>query len=402
MGIRLGEAAAAHETELKRDWRMNLKALLLSPDDKTVRILRRVLGDLEIDLEHCSTADDAIRQITRQRFEGIIVDVTNMEEAGSVLRGAKSAPANKRALAIVLVESSVGMKGGFEMGAHFVLHKPFAVERAKASFRAVRALMKRERRMQMRVAVQVPVECFGDSRYKAKTLDLCEGGMAVQFLGRSPKESPLRFSLELPGAGGLEIDGELAWEGSDKQAGVRFKDIKDEQRATLRQWLSSQFSEPEQDDPPVVCRVTEHSLGGCYLTTASPFPRGTNVTLLIKTADQEVRAKGFVLVAHPEFGMGVEFLQKTAEQRDQAKLLSKALRARADSPELQVEPEGLDRSSSGAHPPGAPVSVTGASKSDDALVDLFRQQFQAPVEAFLQQMRERRQSDVSRSASATR
>jgi hypothetical protein len=379
---------------------MNLKALLLSPDEKTVRILRRVLGDLEIDLEHCATADDAIRQITRQRFEGIIVDVTNMEEAGNVLRGAKAAPVNKRALAIVLVEASVGMKGGFEMGAHFVLHKPFAVERAKASFRAVRALMKRERRVQMRVPVQVPIECFGDSRYKAKTLDLCEGGMAIQFLDRVPKESPLRFSLSLPGAvQGLEMEGELAWEGNDKLAGVRFKDATDEQRSTLRQWLSSQLPEPEQDDPPVICKVTDHSLGGCYLTTNSPFPRGTRVALSMKTSDRDVHAKGFVLVAHPEFGMGVQLLQKTAEQRDQAKRLITALRAKGDTPELEVEPEELDRSSSGDQPGSGEASATNPSGSDDALVGLFRQQFQAPVESFLQQMREQHRSEESRSLS---
>src|SRR5580704_1727074 len=152
---------------------MNLKSLLLSSDEKTVRILRRVLSDLEINVEHCSEADDAIRRITRQRFEAIIVDAANLEGATGVLRGAQAAPVNKRALAIVLVEASVGLKGGFEMGAHFVLHKPFAVERAKGSFRAVRALMKRERRLQMRVTGEIPVSCFGDSRYMANTLDLC-------------------------------------------------------------------------------------------------------------------------------------------------------------------------------------------------------------------------------------
>src|ERR1700694_2418390 len=125
---------------------MELKSLLLSSDEKTVRVLRRVLSDLEIDVEHCSGADDAIRRITRQRFEAIIVDGANVEKAGSVLRGAKASPVNSRALGIVLVEPSVGLKGGFEIGAHFVLHKPLSVERAKASFRAVRALMKRERR----------------------------------------------------------------------------------------------------------------------------------------------------------------------------------------------------------------------------------------------------------------
>jgi DNA-binding response OmpR family regulator len=380
---------------------MNLKTLLLSSDEKTVRILRRVLGDLEIDVQHTATADDAIRLITRQRFEGIIVDVTNMEEAGDVLRGAKAAPVNKRALAIVLVESSVGMKGGFDMGAHFVLHKPFAVERAKASFRAVRALMRRERRMQMRVPVQVPVSCFGSASYKAKTIDICEGGMAIQFSGKVAKESPLRFSLELPGLNRvLEIYGELAWEGNGEQAGVRFKDATDDQRGLLRKWLSKQLPEPEENDPPTNCRVTDLSVGGCYLTTNSPFPRGTRVNLSIKTAGGEARAKGFVLVAHPEFGMGVEFVQKTAEQRDQAQRLVTALRAKGDSPELQVEPEGLEMSSPEDRLAMAVASKSEASGSEDALVDLFRHKFQIPVEAFMEQMRGTRQSVASRSLTA--
>ena len=223
---------------------MNLKTLLLSPDEKTVRILRRVLGDLEIDVEHCSTADDAIRLITRQRYEGIIVDVTNVEEAGNVLRGAKAAPVNKRALAIVLVESTIGMKGGFEMGAHFVLHKPFAVERAKASFRAVRALMKRERRMQMRVAVQVPVECFGDSRYKAKTLDLCEGGMAIQFSGRIPERelrSASRSNCRARARGSKSMESWLG-KATISRLGSGSRMPPTISATCMRQWLSSQLS----------------------------------------------------------------------------------------------------------------------------------------------------------------
>jgi DNA-binding response OmpR family regulator len=371
---------------------MNLKSLLLSSDEKTVRTLRRVLSDLEIDVEHCRVADDAIRRITRQRYEAIIVDGANAEEAGSVLGAAKAAPVNKRALAIALVESSVGMKGGFEMGAHFVLHKPFAVERAKASFRAVRALMKRERRLQMRVAVQVPVECFGASRYKATTLDLCEGGMAIRFSGRAAKESPLRFSLALPGAtDALDIYGELAWGGSDDHAGVRFKNASEEQRKVLRDWLNSQLPEPEPDDPPVICRLTDLSLGGCYLTTGSPFPRGTRVTVSIKIADAEFRAAGIVLVAHPEFGMGMAFLQTTAEQRERADRLITTLRANAEkSPELQVEPDGLEMPA--AEDGGAvQASASQVSGGEDTLVELFRRKFEVPVESFLAQMREQRE-----------
>src|SRR5258707_6697917 len=181
---------------------MSLKSLLVSSDEKTVRILRRVLSDLEISVEHCETADSAVRKLTRQRFESIIVDCSIPDEGASVLRAAKAAPANNRAIGIVLVDPGLGLRGGFDMGAHFVLHKPLSGERARASFRAVRALMKRERRRQLRVAVQIPAECraFGSAVvFKATTVDLCEGGMAIQFPGPLPKENSLRFVLDLPG-----------------------------------------------------------------------------------------------------------------------------------------------------------------------------------------------------------
>jgi DNA-binding response OmpR family regulator len=387
---------------------MNLKSLLLSSDEKTVRTLRRVLSDLEINVEHCSGMDDAIRRITRQRFEAIIVDAENVEKATNVLKAVQAAAVNKRALAIVLVESSVGLKGGFEMGAHFVLHKPLAVERAKSSFRAVRALMRRERRVQLRVPVQVPVECQGARRYKAKTIDLCEGGMAIQFTTHVTNETLLHFSLELPGMGKkLEVIGQLAWEGSDDQVGVRFKNISDEQRSALRRWLESQIPEAERDEP-LNCRLTDLTLGGCYLTTNSPFPRGTRVILSIKTSELHLHATGVVLVTHPEFGMGVQFFQTTSEQRDQVHRLISILRSNGDkSPELQVEPDGLETQSPadsfGRFQVFASQASAGAEKThevsgtEDPLVELFRQQFQVPVETFMEQLREQRQAVESNS-----
>jgi DNA-binding response OmpR family regulator len=387
---------------------MNLKSLLLSSDEKTIRTLRRVLSDLEINVEHCSGMDDAIRRITRQRFEAIIVDAENVEKATNVLKAVQAAAVNKRALAIVLVESSVGLKGGFEMGAHFVLHKPLAVERAKSSFRAVRALMRRERRVQLRVPVQVPVECQGARRYKAKTIDLCEGGMAIQFTTHITNETLLHFSLELPGMGKkLEVIGQLAWEGSDDQVGVRFKNISDEQRSALRRWLESQIPEAERDEP-LNCRLTDLTLGGCYLTTNSPFPRGTRVILSIKTSELHLHATGVVLVTHPEFGMGVQFFQTTTEQRDQVHRLISILRSNGDkSPELQVEPDGLETQSPadnfGRFQVFASQASAGAegahevSGTEDPLVELFRQQFQMPVETFMEQLREQRQAVESNS-----
>jgi len=363
---------------------MTLKSLLLSSDDKTVRILRRVLGDLEIGLEHFSASDDVIRRITRQRFEAIIVDCSDPEDAANVLRAAKAAPVNKRALSVVLVESRIGLKGGFDMGAHFVLHKPLAVERAKSSFRAVRALMKSERRLQMRVPVQFPVDCVGSARYQARTLDICEGGMAVKFNGRKSKESVLRLSFLLPGLDHkFEVWGEMAWETSGDHAGVRFKDLTEAQRTLLRKWLTKQSPEPEPDDPPVICRLTELSCAGCYLTTTTPFPMSTRIALTLRLSGFESRASAIVRITHPEYGMGVEFLQSNDEQRDHVRQLIDSLRANGEFLDLHVQPEGLETAYQDA---SSPSTVT-----DDALVALFCQKTQLSVDAFLQQMQQQRE-----------
>lgn len=364
---------------------MNLKSLLMSSDEKTVRILRRVLSDLDIGIEHCQASDEVIRRITRHRFEAIIVDCAEAERACEVLRASKTAPVNKRALSIALVDSPVGLKGGFDMGAHFVLHKPLAVERAKASFRAVRALMKRERRLQLRVPVQVPVECIGASKYQAGTLDICEGGMAVQFKGKVAREQSLRFILTLPGMDSkLELWGEMAWEGNGDQAGVRFKSVPEEQRVSLRKWLSGQLPDAEPDDPPVTCRLTDLSLCACYLTTSTPFPKSARVLITARTSALEIRLSGVVRIAHAEFGMGVEFTQTNPEQRDQIRRMIDALRASGESPDIQVEPEGLE--SAPSEEPLNPIV-----ESDDALVGLFRHQSQLPVDVFVEQMHQHRQ-----------
>src|SRR5256885_5315747 len=88
---------------------MSLKSLLLCADEKIVRVLRRVLGDLDIAVELCSDSDPALRKLTRQRFEAIIVDIAD-DGATEVLRSARSAPCNKQAVAVAIAEPIVGLK----------------------------------------------------------------------------------------------------------------------------------------------------------------------------------------------------------------------------------------------------------------------------------------------------
>jgi c-di-GMP-binding flagellar brake protein YcgR len=376
---------------------MSLKSLLLCSDEKIVRVLRRVLSDLEIGIEHCTDPDGAIRKLTRQRFEAVIIDCTDLKTASSVLKSARSAPCNKRAIAVAIMEGHSGLRSAFDMGAHFVLHKPLVMERAKASFRAARALMKRERRRNTRVSIQIPVMLSNPEtgfRQSTKTTDLSEGGLAVQFGKQQKDPGPWLVSFTLPGSKQtIEVGGQVAWQNPSGQIGIRFATMPVDLAHNLRVWLNQNSPESEKDDPPVRCKLTDLSLGGCYLEIASPFPPRTRIVICMKAGNHELRVEGVVRVMHPDTGMGVEFTQTTAEQRDHVGRFIKTLTTAGDLlPELLVELEGLETT----HP-----MERSSSDIEDPLLELFYQKSSLPTELFLSELRKQRSTNPTDTAEET-
>jgi CheY-like chemotaxis protein len=369
---------------------MNLKSLLLCSDEKIVRVLRRTLGDLDIGIEHCANAEVAVRQLSRARFEAIIVDCAG-PGAADVLRNARSAPCNKRAVAVAILDPEKGVRSAFDLGAHFVLYKPVSSERAKSSFRVARALMKKERRRNARIPVQVPVEMSSlesGAHFKVNTTDVGEGGLAVSLPRRSKPAGRWELSFTLPGSAvPLKVVAEFAWEGTGTQVGLRFQDTTPEVARELREWLGRNSPDAEKDDPPVVCRLTDLSMGGCYLEIASPFPVSTRVTLSMRAAEVGLRAEGVVRVMHPDKGMGVQFTQSTPEHRTVLeKFLATLTENREVLPELLVEPEGLETEPLQPEKAVAP----DAGEAEDPLLTLFRREGALPVDTFLAELRKQR------------
>jgi CheY-like chemotaxis protein len=371
---------------------MSLQSLVLCSDEKIVRVLRRVLSDLEIGVEHCTEADSAIRKLTRKRFEAVIVDCTDEQMASQVLKSARSAPCNKRAVAVAVIDAKTALRSAFELGAHFVLYKPLSSERAKASFRAARALMKCERRRNIRVQVEIPVTLRMDdgvgSVHRGFTSDLGEGGIAIQLPQRPQKLGPMSVHFTLPATiHRIECIGEVAWENAGRQLGIRFVDPSPENRNQLKAWLESHSPELEKDDPPARCRLSDLSPGGCYLEIASPFPVRSRVILSMHIAELQVQARGVVRVMHPEVGMGVEFTQRTTQQRERVKQFIHALtNDNGVIPDLLVEPEGLDNGE-------AVIPTPSSDEREDPLLDLFRSKAGLTTEAFLIELRRQRGSN---------
>ncbi len=367
---------------------MKLKSLLLCSDEKIVRVLRRTLGDLDIAVEHCASSEIALRHLTRERFEAIIVDCAG-PGAADVLGVVRTSPCNLRAVVVAILDPDTGLRSAFELGANFILYKPVTAERAKSSFRAARALMKKERRRNTRVPVQIPVEMSNresGARFKVNTTDLGEGGLAISLPRRSKPHGRWQLKFTLPGSTTpLEVDAEFAWEGTGTQVGLRFQDQSPAVGRQLREWLGRNSPEIEKDDPPVRCQLVDLSLGGCYLEITSPFPISTRVTLSMRAAEVELKTEGVVRVMHPDKGMGVEFTQTTPQHRGLLeKFLSVLTENRDLLPELLVEPEGLE---TGTLQNSRIAAESGVE--EDALLALFRQAA-LPADLFLAELRKQR------------
>jgi DNA-binding response OmpR family regulator len=367
---------------------MSLQALVFCADEKVARVLRRVLGELEIGVEQCTDAETAMHKLTRKRFEAVIVDCADQRTSSRVLRSARTAPCNRRAVAVAIVGAQSALGDAKDLGAHFVLYQPLSPERAKTSFRAVRALMKRERRRNARIAIETPVTIQvtdGAGQLRAESSDIGEGGMAVQLAHRPKNLGSVTLQFSLPETQDtIECAAAVAWENPGRQVGLRFQDLAPEMRERLQAWLQSRSPEFEQDDPPAPCKLTDLSLGACYLETGSPFPVRTRIILSMQVAGVGFRAEGVVLVMHPEIGMGIEFAQTAGHERnDLERFIQVLTNSNGILPELLVEPEGLDI----GEPPSAPKSGTGA---EDPLLELFRKRGDLSPAAFQTELRRQR------------
>lgn len=362
-----------------------LQALLLCSDDSVVRVLRRVLTDLEIGVEHCTDLDSAVQKLTRQRFEAVIVDCTTQEIAAKILKGTHSAPANKRAIAVAIIDGQSALKSAFELGAHFVLFKPISLERTKASFRSVRALMKRERRRHSRIPVELSVKLHTENpsrTVEVVTADLSENGIAIKGKFKLPPSFRVRFML--PGsANEIDCRGEVAWDGNQLQ-GVRFCDLPEDQSSRLKSWIFRQLQGGDADDPPVTCRLTDLSLNACYLQTESPFPVRTRLQIVMKVRELELPVEGMVRVMHPGAGMGVQFTRQTDEEKKKVEaFIHTLMNSEGAVPEIEVRPDSIDNSPSA-------FSAVHADYDHDPLLSLFHVGSELPPDEFHAELRKQR------------
>lgn len=369
---------------------MILQALLVSKDDLTAEALIRVLAQFGVAVDRSSDGDIALTRLSEEHFDQVIVDFDDPEAAIPVLEGCRRLacrPDRNPPVTIALLCDASQMRAIMGRGAHFVLTKPVAPEQAQNTLRAATAILKRERRQSLRVAVQAAVSISLEdvTIVEGIMLDLSTGGMDVLAAKPLASGATVHVSFQLPEGGAIEASATVAWSTANGQTGLRFLDMDQTMREQMGDWLAvrSHDALPEEPDAVSPCKLTDLSLGGCYVQTDAPLPQLSGVDLCLRAAGMEIHAEGVVRVMHPGHGMGIEFPARTAEQRKSVGEFIDFLTSQpGTTPQLEASPRALIADS---------IDASDAlGDTDDPLLELLRTGVVMEEEQFLAELQRQR------------
>jgi DNA-binding response OmpR family regulator len=378
---------------------MILQALLVSKDDQTAETLIRVLSQFGVAVARSNAVDVAVGRLTEERFDQVIVDFDDPDTASLMLESCRrlAGPDRNPPVTLALLPDPHQIRAILGAGAHFILTKPVSEEQTSATLRAATAILKRERRQSLRVSLQAPVSIRVDENTTIEgiLLDLSTGGMYLLAAKPVAPSALVRLSFELPDSNiRVEADGEVAWVTPNGQTGVRFLDMDASAREQMCDWLTSRSRETLPEEPVAVSsKLTDLSLGGCYVETASPFPQASAVDLCLKASGLEIHAEGLVRVMHPGHGMGIEFPARTEEQRKSVGDFIDFLTGQPGSqPELETSPRSLT-----ANAVDLSHNENSNGDADDPLLELLRTGSTMEQQEFLDELaRQRTAADINR------
>jgi len=122
---------------------MGYQALLFCPDEKLARVVSQVFSELDFTVEPVHEPFAAVKKLMAQRYDAIVVDCENEQNASLLFKSARNSSSNQSSLAIALVEGQAGVAKAYRIGANLVLTKPINVEQAKGTLRVARGLLRK-------------------------------------------------------------------------------------------------------------------------------------------------------------------------------------------------------------------------------------------------------------------
>ncbi len=219
---------------------MELRALVVCPDQDSASLLSLILSELGMTVEHTPSISRGLELLESQSFDAIVLDYLADQSSEEFLARLRQSVKNRGSMLIAIVDDGFNARPVFGLGANFVLYRPLSSERTRISLRAARGLMRRERRRGARMSLSstVNVAYPGAPETCGVLADLSDGGTLLHTANRIPPASKVYFEFALPGQRELvRLSGEVAWQDASGRTGIRFLDVPQSSRNLMQSWL---------------------------------------------------------------------------------------------------------------------------------------------------------------------
>jgi hypothetical protein len=127
----------------------------------------------------------------------------------------------------------------------------------------------------------------------------------IGLLNLSPEKTLWDFALPGPGSDGTATASTR--DPHDRRAHPRFKTV------------NSVEIHPEGEEAPIRARTADLSIGGCFIEMPNPLTKGTQIRIGIWVNDVKLWASGRVVTSTPGFGIGVQFIDISEQDKAQLK-----------------------------------------------------------------------------------
>jgi len=235
MGSGKGEAPA-----------VGVRVLLVSGDIQTIDTVCESMGKMAMNVEVCSDLASATGKLCHSKFEALVVDFKDREEALELLKKSRQMTSHKAAVVLAILNSNDEMPSAFRAGASFVLVKPLSPAVLMRTLRVSYPLMVHERRRSFRCQVQIPVyvSIGSQTEYMVTSANISEVGIAVTNSHGLQVGDRVGLRLTLPHTqAAARITAEVCWHNPAGAAGMEFIKIPGPAKEQLVSWLAERLEE---------------------------------------------------------------------------------------------------------------------------------------------------------------
>jgi CheY-like chemotaxis protein len=229
------------------DGAMDLRALVVCPDQDAANLLQLILTELGMAVENTPSISRGVELLESRRFDAVVFDYRADQSSEEFLAHFRQSTKNRGSVLIAIVDSGFNARPVFGLGANFVLYRPLSLERTRVSLRAARGLVRRERRRSSRASLSstVNVSYPGAPETCGVLADIGDGGTLIHTASRIPPACKVYFEFALPGQQELvRLSGEVAWQDATGRTGIRFLDVPQSSRNLMQTWLEQNSSPP--------------------------------------------------------------------------------------------------------------------------------------------------------------